>query len=413
MTRAITSTLRSIALATSLFSAGAACGVDLQSFSTVERGRYLATAADCTACHTKPGGRLFAGGVALQTPFGTLVGPNITPDPEAGIGSWTDDDFVSALRDGRGLGGIHLYPAMPYPAYTKMTRDDALAIRAYLRTIDPAPDKVESNQLPFPFDIRSALIVWNSINFTPGELAPDLSKSAQWNRGHYLVDALGHCGMCHTPKTIMGADDDSAYLQGGRVEGWYAPNITADPGKGIGGWSTDDIVTYLKTGANSDALASGGMGEEVVHSSSHMTDDDLKTIAVYLLSLKPAVQQSPQPLAVTDARMTAGQAIYKDNCAACHTDAGIGSPRLFPRLARSPAVQSDDPTTLIHTVLFGSQAAGTTGAPTGPAMPSFAWRLSDAQVAAVVTYIRNTWGNAAATVSADKIQTIRGKREEP
>lgn len=408
-----TRTLPSVALVVLLCATGRARGDDLQSFNAVERGRYLVTAADCGACHTKPGGKAFAGGVSLQTPFGTLVGANITPDTIAGIGSWTEDEFVSALSQGRGHDDIRLYPAMPYPAYTKMTRDDALAIRAYLRTIDPAPDKIESNQLPFPFDIRSAIIVWNAINFTPGKLAPDRSKSAQWNRGHYLVDALGHCGMCHTPKTITGADDNSAYLQGGRLEGWFAPNITADARKGIGGWSTEDIVTYLKTGANFDALASGGMGEEVVHSSSHMTDDDLKAIAVYLLSLKPAAQQSPQTLAATDARMKAGQAIYKDNCAACHTDAGMGTPRLFPRLATSPAVQSDDTTTLIRTVLFGSQAAGTTGAPTGPAMPSFAWRLSDAQVAAVVTYIRNAWGNAAAAVSPDQIQTIRGKREEP
>jgi mono/diheme cytochrome c family protein len=411
--RIFTRTLLSVGLVAWLCAVGGARGDDLQSFNAVERGRYLATVADCAACHTRPGGKAFAGAVPLQTPFGTLVGPNITPDRTAGIGSWTDDEFVSALREGRGRDGIRLYPAMPYPAYTKMTREDALAIRAYLRTIDPVADKVESNQLSFPFEIRSTMIAWNAVNFTPGKLAPDSSKSAQWNRGHYLVDALGHCGMCHTPKTIMGADDNSAYLQGGRVEGWYAPNITADPRKGIGRWSIDDIVTYLKTGANPSALASGGMGEEVLHSSSRMTDSDLKAIAVYLLSLKSAPGPSPQPLAVTDARITAGRAIYQDNCTACHTDAGMGSPRLFPRLARSPSVQSDDVTTLIRTVLFGSQAAGTTGAPTGPAMPSFAWRLSDAQVAAVITYIRNSWGNAAAAVSPDKIQTIRSEREEP
>ncbi len=329
---------------------------------------------------------------------------------EAGIGSWTDDEFVSALRDGRGRGDTHLYPAMPYPAYTKMTREDALAIRAYLRTIDPAPDKIESNQLPFPFNVRSTMIAWNAINFTPGQLVRDPSKSAQWNRGRYLVDALGHCGTCHTPKTIVGADKTSAYLQGGLLQDWYAPNITADSRKGIGRWSVEDIVTYLKTGANRDAMASGGMGEEVVHSSSHMTDDDLKAMAVYLLSLKPAAQLSPQALAVTDVRMRAGQAIYKDNCAGCHTDAGTGAARLFPRLAGSSAVQSDDATTLIHTVLFGSQAAATPGAPTGPTMPSFVWRLGDAQTAAVLTYIRNAWGNAAAAVSPDQIRIVKRKR---
>jgi mono/diheme cytochrome c family protein len=409
MMRTFTCTSPFIGLATSLFAIGIARGEDLQSFDAVERGKYLPTAADCAACHTKPGGELFAGGVELQTPFGTLVGPNITPDPAAGIGSWTDAEFIAALREGRGHDRIRLYPAMPYTAYTKMTRDDTLSIRAYLRTIDPVSTKVESNQLPFPFYIRSVMIAWNAINFTAGQLAPDPSKSAQWNRGRYLVDALGHCGACHTPRTITGADDNSAYLQGGKLQGWYAPNITADPRTGVGSWSIEDIVSYLKTGANSNALASGGMGEEVVHSSSHMTDDDLTAIAVYLLSLKPAAKQSPQPLPVTDARMTAGQAIYKDTCAACHTDAGTGTPRLFPRLAKSPAVQSDDATTLIRTVLFGSQAVGTAGAPTGPAMPSFAWRLSNAQAAAVVTYIRNAWGNAAAAVSPDQVHMVRGK----
>lgn len=408
--RIFTSTSRAATITTALLAAHAVHAMDMQAFDTIERGRYLATAADCAACHTKPGGKPFAGGVALQTPFGTLIGPNITPDTEAGIGSWTDDEFVSALRDGRGRYGIRLYPAMPYPAYTKMTREDALAIRAYLQTINPAPDKIQSNHLWFPFDVRSSMIGWNEINFTPGILVPDPSKSTQWNRGRYLVDALGHCGTCHTPKTFMGADKNSAYLQGATLQGWYAPNITADPRKGIGGWSVDEIVAFLKTGANPDALASHGMGEEVVHSSSHMTDDDLKAIAVYLLSLKPAAQRSPQPLAATDVRMMAGQEIYKDNCAGCHTDAGTGAAVLFPRLAGSPVVQSDDPTTLIHTVLLGSQAAATREAPTGPAMPSFDWRLSDVQVAAVLTYIRNAWGNAAAAVSPDQVRTVRGKR---
>jgi mono/diheme cytochrome c family protein len=412
MTQALICILRALVVNAVLLGAGTAGAVDLQSYNVIERGKYLATAADCAACHTKPGGKPFAGGVAIETPFGTLVGPNITSDSEAGIGSWTDDEFVAALRDGRGRGGIRLYPAMPYPAYTKMTRKDALAIRAYLQTINPAPDKIESNQLPFPFDIRSTMIVWNAINFKPSRLVPDPSKSAQWNRGRYLVDALGHCGTCHTPKTFMGADKSSAYLQGARLQGWYAPNVTADRRKGVGSWSINDILTYLKTGVNPDALASGGMGEEVVHSSSHMTDDDLKAIAVYLLSLKPAAPQSPSPLATSDPRITAGQAIYKDNCSACHTDAGTGSAGLFPRLAGSPAVQSDDPTTLIRTVLFGSKAAATPGAPTGPAMPSFAWRLSDAQAASVVTYIRNAWGNAASAVSHDQIRTVRGKGPE-
>jgi len=409
VTRTYARTVRATALLVVLLAVRAAGAVDLQSSGLVERGRYLAVAADCAACHTKQGGKLYAGGVALETPFGTLVGPNITPDPEAGIGAWTDDEFVAALHDGRGRGGIRLYPAMPYPDYTKMTREDALAIRAYLQTVDPVPDKIEPNQLPFPFSIRTSLLAWNILNFKPGGLEPDSSKPAEWNRGRYLVDALGHCGACHTPKTIMGADKDSDYLQGGVLQGWFAPNITADGRKGIGRWSVEEIVNYLKTGANPYAIATDGMSEEVVHSSSNMTDEDLNAIAVYLKSLVPAQETAPPAIAASDARMVAGQAIYKDNCAGCHTDAGTGSPSLFARLAGSHAVQSDDPTTLIRVVLGGSQGVATASAPTAPAMPSFGWRLNDAQAASAVTYIRNAWGNAASAVSTDQVSAVRSQ----
>jgi mono/diheme cytochrome c family protein len=406
MTRAMDGALRTAALLAALLASYGAKAVDLQSAELIERGRYLAVAADCAACHTKPGGKAFAGGVVLETPFGKLVGPNITPDPEAGIGAWTDAEFIAALRDGRGRGGVRLYPAMPYPAYTKMRRADALAIRAYLETVEPVPDKIDANQLPFPFRLRSSMIVWNAVNFTPGRLPSDPSKPAQWNRGRYLVDALGHCGTCHTPKTLMGADKNSAYLEGGLLQGWLAPNITADKRKGIGNWSSAELVNYLKTGANPDAVATGDMTEEIVHSSSNMTDDDLQAIAVYLKSLTPANESTATALAASDPRMVAGQAIYKDSCAGCHTDAGTGIPRLFARLAGSAAVQSDDPSSLIRVVLGGSQGAATPGAPTAPAMPSFSWRLNPGQVAAVVTYIRNTWGNAASAVSADQVNAV-------
>jgi mono/diheme cytochrome c family protein len=407
MTGAIARSIEVATVFAALLMAQAANAVDLQSSDLIERGRYLAVAADCAACHTKPGGKPYAGGVALETPFGTLVGPNITPDPDAGIGAWSDDDFVSALHDGRGRGGIRLYPAMPYPAYTKITREDALAIRAYLQTVEPVPDKITSNLLPFPLSIRFNMAVWNALNFMPGRLESDASKSSQWNRGRYLVEALSHCGTCHTPKTLLGADKDSAYLQGGLLEGWFAPNITADSRRGIGSWSVEELVTYLKTGANPHAIATGDMGEEIVHSSSNMTDEDLNAIAVYLKSLVPAQEPALQPLASSDARMVAGAAIYKDNCAGCHTDAGTGLPSLFAKLAGSHAVQSDDPTTLIRVVLEGSQGVATSGAPTSPAMPSFGWRLNDSQAAAVVTYLRNSWGNVAAPVTPDQVAKIR------
>jgi mono/diheme cytochrome c family protein len=372
---------------------------DSQNFDRIERGRYLAVLADCGACHTRPGGEPFAGGLALQTPFGTLVAPNITPDQETGIGTMTEAEFLSSLHDGRGHNGRRLYPAMPYPAYTKMTDDDVRAIRAYLGTVAPVSNKVIANQLPFPLNIRLAMIFWNGLNFTPGRYRPDPRKSAEWNRGAYIVEGAAHCGTCHTPKTLLGADKNDQALAGATLQGWFAPDITNDSRKGIGGWSKDDLVQYLKTGTNNWTLASGPMAEAVTHSTSRMTDEDISAIATYLKDSGlggPAAK--PAALAANDNAMRAGAAIYKDSCAACHRDAGTGEVHLFPRLAGSALVQSDDPTTLVRVVLQGTRAASTPNTPTAPAMPAFDWRLNDAQVAAVLTYIRNSWGNAAAAV---------------
>lgn len=388
-------------------SAAAASAADQQSFALVERGRQMTTAADCMGCHTKPGGRPFAGGVALQTPFGTLVAPNITPDREAGIGDWTDEEFIRAVREGRGRGGKRLYPAMPYPSYTKMSTADALAIRAFLKTVDAVPVKIEPNQLPFPFNIRLGMAVWNFLNFTPGRLEQDSAKSAEWNRGRYLVDALGHCGTCHTPKNLLGAEKTDGYLQGSVLQGWFAPSLTSDARKGIGALTEQDIVDYLRTGAHSKSIASGPMAEVIEKSTSRMQDDELKAIAAYLKDRSTPNPVAPARLTENDTRMKAGQAIFKDNCAACHTDQGRGSAGLFPTFTGSPIIQSDDPTTLIRVVLKGTQGAYSPSAPTTPAMPSFAWRLGDAQVAAVLTYVRNGWGNSAAPVSSADVASVR------
>jgi mono/diheme cytochrome c family protein len=379
-----------------------------QSFDRIERGRYLAILADCTACHTAPGGQPFAGGLVLKTPFGNLAAPNITPDSETGIGSWTDDEFVASMHDGRGRGGMRLFPAMPYPAYTKMTQDDVLAIRSYLATVNPVRNAVVANQLPFPLSIRTNVLFWNLLNFTEGRFQPNTQKSAEWNRGAYIVQGAAHCGTCHTPKTILGGDKASAPLAGATLQGWFAPNITADPHEGLGSWSQDDIVQYLKTGANSWTLASGPMAEAVVHSTSNMTDEDLAAIAAYLKDSGIAWSASKTaPVASDSGIMRAGSAIYKDSCAACHKDSGAGESDLFPRLARSALVQSDDATTLIRVVLRGSRAVSTSSKPTAPAMPAFDWRLNDAQVASVLTYIRNNWGNAATPVVA---RAVAGQR---
>jgi mono/diheme cytochrome c family protein len=274
---------RSLITAAFFFTFGAAAAAQsTQSFDRIERGRYLAVLSDCAACHTAPGGKPFAGGLVLQTPFGNLITPNITSDRETGIGDWTDAEFVAALHDGRGHDGKRLYPAMPYPAYTKLSDDDVLAMRAYFKTVAPVSNKVVSNQLPFPLNIREAMVFWNWLNFTPGRYEFKSGKSAEWNRGAYIVEGAGHCGTCHTPKTALGADKSDTPLAGAALQGWFAPNITTDAHKGIGGWSKDDLVQYLKSGTNRWTLASGPMAEAVSHSTSQMTDADVAAISTYM-----------------------------------------------------------------------------------------------------------------------------------
>jgi mono/diheme cytochrome c family protein len=289
-----------------------------------------------------------------------------------------------------------------------MTRDDVLAIRAYLSTVAPVNNAVVADQLPFPLNIRLGMLFWNWLNFTPGRYQPNPEKSAEWNHGAYIVEGAGHCGTCHTPKTLLGGDKADTPLAGAVLQGWFAPNITTDTYKGIGGWTKDDIVAYLKTGANSWTLASGPMADAVSHSTSKMTDADLAAIATYLKD-SGAGRSEPKPTAVAsdDKAMRAGAAIYKDTCAPCHKDSGDGESHLFPRLSGSALIQSDDPTTLVRVVLQGSRAVATSSMPTAPAMPAFDWRLDDAQVAAVLTYVRNSWGNAATPVSASSIASQR------
>jgi mono/diheme cytochrome c family protein len=371
-------------------------------FSDLERGRYLADAADCMPCHTQPGAQRWAGGRAIETPFGNILSPNITPDRETGIGSWTDSEFADALQKGVGRGGDHLYPAMPYTYYTKLAREDVLAIRAYLNTIPPVRNPVVSNQLPFPFDIRASMLGWNELFFHNGEFKPDPAKPAAWNRGAYLVQALGHCGGCHTSKNALGGDETSRDLQGSQLQGWWAPNITGDEKTGVGRWSEDEIVEYLQTGHNAYDAAAGPMAEVVQYSTSRLTKDDLKAIAIYLKSL-PGQNTSPSPAAVSDA----GKAIYADSCAACHSGNGEGMPRMFPSLAKTPSAVQEDATSLIRVVLEGVRSVGTGGAPTAPAMPAFGWKLDDGQVAAVVNYVRNSWGNAAPAVGAGDVSKLR------
>jgi mono/diheme cytochrome c family protein len=381
--------------------------VDHQDFSLIERGRYLAVASDCISCHTAPdGGRPFAGGRPIETPFGNIVAPNITPDRETGIGAWSDDEFDAAVRRGIRRDGARLYPAMPYTAYSKMSREDVLAIRAYLGTVDAVQNLRSANDLPFPFNIRAAMHLWNALYFREGNYVVDPQKSPEWNRGAFLVTGPAHCGACHTPKSLLGGDKSAQYLQGSYLQGWWAPDITNDGVRGLGTWTVDDIAEYLKTGHNRITAATGPMGEMVTLSTSKLTDDDINAIATYLKSL-PGRQGTPQPLSRDAPAMVAGGAIYRDQCTACHGLDGKGIAKLFPSIADSSMVRSDDPTTAIRIVLRGARSVATDAEPTAPGMPSYAWQLTDPQIAAVLTYMRNAWGGSGAEVTSDAVARLR------
>jgi mono/diheme cytochrome c family protein len=380
---------------------------DPQEFTQIERGRYLAVLSDCASCHTVPdSNQPFAGGRAIETPFGNIVAPNITPNPETGIGSWSDDAFDAAIRKGLRRDGSRLYPAMPYTAYTKMSRDDVLAIRAYLNTVTSVRNAVVANTLPFPFNIRASMRVWNALYFNQGDYKLDTQKSAEWNRGAFLVDGPGHCGACHTPKTFLGGDKADQYLRGGFLQGWSAPDITGDARVGVGAWSAEELLVYLKSGHNRVSAATGPMAEVVSLSTEHMTDPDLKAIATYLKSLS-GKQDHPQTLPKENPAMVSGAAIYRDQCSACHGIDGKGVAELFPSITDSSMVKSDDPTTSIRIVLRGARSVGTQAQPTAPGMPSYGRQLDDAQIAAVLTYMRNNWGPAAAPVGAADVAGVR------
>ncbi len=383
--------------------------IGAQDFQQIERGRYLAAAADCSGCHDDARDkRAYAGGRPIPTPFGQVLAANITPDRDTGIGGWSDAQFDAAVRGGKMPNGSRLYPAMPYPYYSRMSKEDVQAIRAYLNTIAPVHHDVHSNQLPFPFNIRAAMRVWDALYFKPSVFHADPAKAESWNRGAYLVTGPGHCGACHTPKTTLGGDENDKALQGYSVQGWFAPDITSDARRGLGDWSPQDIVEYLKAGHNRFAGAAGPMSEEVTHGSSQMNDADLLAIATYL---KDQHGQTPQIPAVPigDPAMVSGAAIYQDLCSACHGGDGRGVPYLIPDLAGSASVASAQPTSIIRVVLNGAKTVATKEEPTAPAMPSFKWQLSDAQVAAVATYVRNSWGHAAPATTADQVHKARKK----
>lgn len=363
-----------------------------------DAGKYQAILGDCAGCH----GKNLAGGVVLQTPFGKMVTPNITADRETGIGNYSADDFRKAIKEGMAPGGKRLYPAMPYPYYARMRDGDVAALWSYIKTIKPVRNSVNVNQLNFPFNLRILMAGWNALFFRPAPLTPDPGKSAAWNRGRYIVEGAGHCGACHAPKNMFGAD--KPVLSGASLQGWWAPDLTSAPMSGLKAWGESDIVTYLSTGGNGHAVASGPMAEAVENSSSLMESGDLQAVAVYLKSL-PASGGNGGGAGLS-AQMTAGAGVYRMNCAACHGLDGKGS-AIFPPLAGNAEVMQSSAESSARAVLAGIHGASTAKAPTGQGMPSFAWKLGDGDVANVLTYIRNNWGNAAPAVDADQVGKIR------
>lgn len=376
----------------------------------VSRGRYLAILGDCAGCHTAAHGPAFAGGLPFHAQFGTVYSTNITPDRTTGIGAWSADDFYRALHEGIAPGGKHLYPALPYVYFTRITRQDTDDLFAYLRTLKPVRRPPTPNKLHFPFNLRFGLAFWNALYLhqTPPVVPQDASTA--WKRGEYLVNGLGHCAGCHTPKDMLFGDIRSHPLTGGSVDHWFAANLTGNITDGLGKWRQADVVKFLATGRNRYATAAGSMQEKVTSSTSHMTDADRDAIATYLKSLAPAWPQASRPAQTQ--QIAAGEAVFVARCKACHQPPGQpdqpGPGRLpdYPKLAGDTLILGHDPTTVLRIILQGASAPVTPNAPGTYSMPAFA-TLSDQQVADVATYIRGSWGNRASPVSRTDVQTLR------
>ena len=326
----------------------------------VARGKYLSDAGGCVACHTNPGGEPFAGGRYLPTPFGPLPTPNITPDQDTGIGKITDDQFYRVFHQGIGDDGEYLYPAMPYPWYTKVTRDDVLAIKAYLMTVKPVHAPRLPSKMSFPFNIRTGLLAWNEAFFHEGTFEPDPSKSAAVNRGAYLVQGLGHCGACHNGRGVLGNGPAARPLQGGPIQDWYAPNLTSDVHEGIGKYSDDQLVTYLKTGqAEGIGVAAGPMSETIHDSLSKLTDEDLRAMVAYLKSTPAEASYKDTQRTGFAGPVPAGRETYLSYCASCHQSNGQGVPGAVASLVNNGSVLAGGPQDVIRTVLGGIEAKGT------------------------------------------------------
>jgi thiosulfate dehydrogenase len=396
--------------------AAAAVPVPNANADLVTRGAYVARVGDCVACHTAPGGKAMAGGLALNTPFGAVYSTNITPDEATGIGRYTFADFERVMRKGVAADGHNLYPAMPYPSYAKTSDEDMHALYAYLKQgVQPVVQANKAPGIKWPFNIRWGLAAWNWLFLDDTPFTPNPAHDATWNRGAYLTQSLGHCGACHTPRGLgfqekalsdTGSNGD-LYLSGATVEAWHALNLRDL-------WSEADLVTLLKTGQNRYTSAAGGMTDVIHHSTQYMTDDDLKAMAVYTKSLPrgTANPAAPQPATTAAAIEPAslftskGGLGYAQFCASCHQTDGRGFTSAFPPLNENPAVLSTDPDSLIHIVLTGWQSAQTAAYPRVYTMPSFD-ELSNQELADILTFVRSSWGGRTDAITASQVGKLR------
>lgn len=383
-----------------------------QTGDLVARGEYVTRAADCEGCHTAPGGKPFAGGRAFELPFGVLYSPNLTADQATGTAGYSDDDWVRMLQQGVGRGGKHLYPAMPYPSYTRMTRDDAVAIKAYLQSLPPVPATIPENRIRFPFNQRWGMMFWNVLNNPDRRFEPDGGKSAEYNRGAYLVEALGHCGECHTPRNFMMGLKDSRKFAGTEQVGWLAYNLTGDRTNGIGGWSDAALEQYLSTGhADGHGPASGPMAEVVEYSLRHLKPDDIHAMVTYLRGV-PAQPDGP-PATVPGGAAAAGDPLggrlFVQACAGCHLPNGEG--RQSPWAALKGSHTTGDPagTNLVQVLAQGTQVETSQGL---MFMHPFTGAYSDTELSALSNYTIGQFGFRQGKVTPEQVRRQRGPAPE-
>lgn len=380
----------------------------------IERGRYLALAGNCMGCHTARGGAAYAGGRAIATPFGSIYSSNLTPDAQTGIGNWTADDFWRAIHNGKSKDGSFLYPAFPYPNYTKVTRADADAMYAYFRTVAPVRQANREHDLRFPYNQRMLLAFWRTLYFNPGEFEADTRQNAQWNRGAYLVQGLGHCAACHTARNALGGTVAEGDLAGGMIPmlNWYASSLTSDTGTGLGDWAVKDIADLLKTGVSQRGAVFGPMAEVVGESLQHLSQGDIDAMAVYLKSIPKSdggeMRRASAPPPEADAMLKQGAKLYEQHCVECHRADGKGVPPAYPPLAGNQSLSVNSALNPIRMVLNGGYPPSTGGNPRPYGMPPFGSSLNDEEVAALVSYIRTSWGNQGSVVSPIEVARFRG-----